>query len=436
MSGRGAFLAIVVVVLMVIAASMGWWVGQLGGEEPPYLEPPLPRADAPEVLDWKTPGPCLGWVDGDGGAPVDGFDDSVWRFVYDDRGALTSIFTDYGPDGEPDAQVSFELDEDGRAIAETYDCDVDGTPEERFAYFHDDLGRRRVGVLDKVQGHESECFAPIQAEKIERHVSPAEEQYRRDWEAILIGLGAGLPELEAWGAVQYLHDEDGLRTTEEWDMDGNGVVEEVIHFHHDPYRNLVWEYHDDGPDGVIDVSVRFDHSCWTRPVDLPPAQPCGGEWDLDENEETDGFTRHYLDDQGRIVRVHADWNDDGELDNRFFYTYDAQGRRITEEWDTELDGGRAEVLTIVYEGDRRIRGNVDEGGDGTVDGTATYEYDAQGRMVKELWDKDGDGEVDEVLSHEYGADGRKTTSFYDDLKQVQPDETVRWLYDCRGLRVP
>jgi len=371
-------------------------------------------------------------VDGDGGAPVDGLVDSHWRFQYVDR-VLQEVATDYGPDDTIDARLTLDRGEHGGITGEAYDCDADGAPEERFHYVRDDLGRKRMAMLSLEPGHAAACFNEDHRERLDDPEEGFEEPtwpILVDWRAEFQALGAAalLDDPNRAGFVRYVWA-DNVVTAEEWDMDGDGRVEEVIHFVHDPWGNLRSETHDDGPDGRIDVSVQYSYACWAAEV-APAAGPCGGEWDLDLDGEPDAFTTYVHDLDGRTVRMTADWDDDGTIDNHFHYTYDAQGRRITEEWDTRLDGSRDEVLTIHHEGERRTHGDVDEDDDGTIDGRATYHYDDQGRLSEERWDKDGDGEQDEILTYRYDDQGKLAGALYDDLRDEQPDETVTFVYDC------
>ncbi len=398
----------------------------------PGQRSPEPLCPPPESLGIEYPGPCLGLVDGDGGAPVDGLADSRWRFRYDGR-SLLHVETDYGADGEIDARLTFQRDAAGSITAERYDCNADGVPEELFDYVLDEHGRRRLAVLSMDHDHASTCFSEDHRERMDH----PDEEFERptwpvpvDWRAELAALGQAdlLDDGVRHGFVRYTWADNEV-VTEEWDMDGDGLVEEVIDFVYDPWGNLRGETHDDGPDGRIDVAVRYTYDCWADQV-TRSKDPCGGWWDLDLDGEPDAFTTYVHDLDGRTVRMTADWDDDGTIDNHFHYGHDAQGRRVREAWDTRLDGTLTEVLTIHHDGDRRTHGDVDEGHDGTVDGRATYAYDPQGRLSAERWDKDGDGEEDEVLTYQYDERGRLIGVVYDDLRDEQPDETVTFVYDC------
>jgi serralysin len=426
-------IAVVAAIAMLALGVVLGRVARPSGTEAPEADTPVTDPEALRDLPGiEYPGPCAGLVDGDGGAPVDGLVDSWWRFRYDGR-ALQHVDTDYGADGEIEARLSFERDDEGRVRGERYDCNADGVPEELFSYVFDRNGRRRLAVLSADHDHADTCFNDEHQQRMDHPdgafahpTGPIDV----DWSAELAALGAGhlLDDGVRHGFVRYGWRDNEV-ATEEWDMDGDGRVEEVIRFVHDPWGNLRSETHDDGPDGRVDVSVRYTYDCWVDHV-TPGKGPCGGWWDLDLDGEPDAFTTYVRDLDGRTVRMTADWDDDGAIDNHFHYTYDDDGRRRTEAWDTRLDGSRDEILTIHHDGDRRSHGDVDAGGDGTVDGRATYAYDSRGRLLEERWDKDGDGVEDEVLTYRYDARDRLIGAVYDDLRDEQPDETVTFVYEC------
>lgn len=205
----------------------------------------------------RTPGPCSGLADGDGQTDFDGVPDSRWLFSYDEQQRLVSVEADYGMDGSADTRVSFDYSGQGRQpTGERYDCNADGNPEELFTYLRDKEGRKRMALIKKVGEHARHCPFPDRA--------PAEHlgRQQRRWEAEAAALGhPSMARIDAY--VAYHHDRAGRVVREEWDMDGDGAVEEIIHMVRDHHGNLMLEYHDDGPDGVIDILVRYDHSCWS-----------------------------------------------------------------------------------------------------------------------------------------------------------------------------
>ncbi len=217
-----------------------------------------PAAIPGRPADGPRRGPGVGDGDGDGGADVDGAPDSTITYTYDGD-ALVSWATDYEHDGTVDARMAVVRD-GGRVVGERYDCDGDGTPEEHFRFQFDAQGRKRVGWIDKAPGHAERCFGEDYLQAV------AEQGEQVPVWTYALTLPDGLQPLSPApkpgdGKVIYGW-EDGRVAREEWDMNGDGIIEEVIRFVHDRHGNLVWEYHDDGPDGRVDISIRYAYGCW------------------------------------------------------------------------------------------------------------------------------------------------------------------------------
>ena len=221
-------------------------------------------------LDRHYPGPCVGYVDGDGDEPVDGIIDSRWVYFYDGARQLMRE-EDYGPDGTTDAILTFVYDSASELVGERYDCDADDIADEVFTYIFDSQGRKRMALIEKARGHAVACLGPehfplnLENEFDDEHgLEKPIMQRRYDWSKMLRDLGVEDVRniVRLGGLVQYSYDDTDQPITEEWDLNGNGTVEEIIHFVYDSNGNLMLEYHDDGLDGIIDVLVRYDYGCW------------------------------------------------------------------------------------------------------------------------------------------------------------------------------
>lgn len=263
MASRGSGVWVLGVALCAAAAggAAGWFTRGTVHRAPSARTSGGPPWSAPGPGK-RTPGPCLGLVDGDGSASLDGRWDSQWRLFYDDQRRLLRVDTDYGQDGKVDARATHLRDEKGQATAERYDCDADGEHEETITYARDRSGRARLGMVARVPGHAGVCLSEAQRRGLDRRSSWSQ---RQDWGAFHKRLGlSGHAPAHGVAVVRYSHAA-GRKVLEEWDMNGDGWVDELIHFVHDAHGNLLWEYHDDGPDGTMDVLVRYDHSCWGGP---------------------------------------------------------------------------------------------------------------------------------------------------------------------------
>lgn len=245
-------------------------VGLLGcGDAGPRVDaaPPAsaPRSDVGPAFAPATerhPGPCVGWVDGEGDDPLDGTFDA--RFVFDyERDRATGYTVVFAAETVARGHVGWLYDDAGRLVGETYDCDGGGgAPEERTEFVFDADGRRTFGLRRNEPSHAAVC-GPVEPSAPGRSDPVAVMRARHDWSAELTALRVDVAALAPYDAVaRYYYDEDGRIHAEAWDNDGDGIYDEVLRFVRDRFGNLTREYHDDGPDGIVDVEVRYAHDCW------------------------------------------------------------------------------------------------------------------------------------------------------------------------------
>jgi hypothetical protein len=201
---------------------------------------------------------------------VDGLFDSNRFFEYDAQHRLVVVTEDFDSDGRIDARATMRGAPGSLPSGEAYDCNGDGVDDEEIRYVRDGLGFRRMGLLTKSLRHREECESAGLAERLARGPAMASirpDRVVRDWFGMLAALapqGPPVPRTRVHGVVLYYLDAEGLIRAEEWDMDLDGIVEEVIRYVRDEHGNLMWEYHDDGPDGVVDLAVFYEHGCWAN----------------------------------------------------------------------------------------------------------------------------------------------------------------------------
>jgi hypothetical protein len=102
-------------------------------------------------------------------------------------------------------------------------------------------------------------------------------------------------------------------------------------------------------------------------------------------------------------------------------TYDADGNRLTSEFDAGADGTVDARLTNTYDADgNMLTRESDDDADGTVDRRFTYTDDDDGNRLSEEWDTDANGTVDERYTFTYDDDGNRLTREWD----IAADGTV------------
>lgn len=123
------------------------------------------------------------------------------------------------------------------------------------------------------------------------------------------------------GRKRYTYDPNGNMTSDESDLDGDGLFEDVRHYRYDTRGNAIVVARVEMPDGRITERSRMTY---------------------DERGNQTSWLRHK--------------DDDGQIDERFLYVYDARGNLTSFEHDKD--------------------------GDGVIDVRERRFYDSEGKLVK------------------------------------------------------
>lgn len=123
-----------------------------------------------------------------------------------------------------------------------------------------------------------------------------------------------------------------------------------------------------------------------------------------------------------------DGDADGIVEDRWIYTYDANGNIVTEDHDYGADGTIAYRITYTFDADgNMVVKETDDYADGTVEQRHTYTYDADGNMLTVEFPPDG------RVVYSYDADGNRLTE-WQDLVNVggRLDAYYFFYYDAYG----
>lgn len=128
------------------------------------------------------------------------------------------------------------------------------------------------------------------------------------------------------------------------------------------------------------------------------------------NGDCEPVTEHHP----RVEEIDEDG--DGALDGRTTWTYDADLRLLSVEYDAGADGTVDSRGVNTWEDGVETRSEADQDMDGTPDSVTTWTYDAAGNATLEEADTDGDGDVDRTTTWAWDADGHMLSS-----EMVVPD---------------
>jgi len=187
------------------------------------------------------------------------------------------------------------------------------------------------------------------------------------------------------------------------------------------------------------------------------ASKAGLSRDNDGDGSADFIFTYTYDDNGKRLTQSNDSNADGAADQIYTYTYDSDGNRLTESTDNDADGAANSTTTYTYDDngnrlsfsrdgdldgivdriltytydsyDNLLSYSVDDNGDGISDAINTYTYDSDGNMLTDSFD---DGAFQSINTYTYDSSGNQLTNSYDEGGEGTADEIDTYTYDTNG----
>ncbi|EIJ33061.1 hypothetical protein Thini_0408 [Thiothrix nivea DSM 5205] len=157
-----------------------------------------------------------------------------------------------------------------------------------------------------------------------------------------------------------------------------------------------------------------------------------------EDGSLSSYAVHSFDRQGNKVLEEYDSDGDGNIDSRnaYAYTYDEQGNKVLEEFDKDADGNADSRNAYAYDGQgNKVLEEFDKDADGNADSRNAYAYDGQGNKVLEEFDKDADGNADSRNAYAYDGQGNKVLEEFDNDADGNADSRYTYAYDGQGNQV-
>jgi len=119
---------------------------------------------------------------------------------------------------------------------------------------------------------------------------------------------------------------------------------------------------------------------------------------------TDAVTTFTYDAAGRKLTDELDEGDDGSVDSRKTWTYDAAGLPVLLEVDTDADGGSESTYSYSHDPNGALLTETFETSFPVADWEDTLQYD-QATLVRRRRDNGIDGSTDELTDYTYDPDG-------------------------------
>lgn len=204
--------------------------------------------------------------------------------------------------------------------------------------------------------------------------------------------GGGSPSPTTWRIKGYVHD-----------VENDGTMDTRWSFNYDDQGDLASINFDASNDGSVDGvwSYTYYQTGYLHE-----------ERYHDNAEGTDWIGTYYYDDLGNAYRYEVDNNADGVLDEVWYDYYDSNGTWLKQEFDNYNDGELDRIVTNFYNSaGYLIRQETYYAVDDSVD-VDYLTYNASGDLIKEEFDYYSDGVIDEYWTYEYDAQGRQIKETY------------------------
>jgi RHS Repeat len=220
------------------------------------------------------------------------------------------------------------------------------------------------------------------------------------------------------------YDANGNLTQREQDWEGDGSVNFIESWSYDGYGNTV-RHERQGPFEENTESLQYDAN--------------GRQTRYEEDHYGDGtavdIQTWQYDASGKLTRLEHFYNNNGKvsLQGSASYQYDANGNLIREQIKNQ--GSPDRIIHYQYDAYGNITRQVtDEDGSGRQNLIATwqYQYDANGRPTRGELDADNDGTPNRIDSYQYDASGKLVEQGLDFNVDGNTDMFWTWRYDANG----
>ena len=349
----------------------------------------------------------------------------TWPYQYetDAQGKLVRRVLDRDGDGRPEEILDYTYYANGRLDHEDR-LSIEGAEYESSTWRYDASGKLTReewdygadGVADRITGYAYDACGNLLDHSVSREegdpVSTEHWRYdadghlrRYEWTntAVIEGLPDDLLEIfQSTGFESWQYDADGRLKSYQGECEGGGCSFDYYHF-----INQIVNYEYDDAGNLARELV-----------------------DLDGDGRPDRVTVYEYDAAGNVTRQQADTDGDGSADQVESHEYDATGN-ISQELYYEDGVRRPRQVSYEYGDDNRLTRREDIGADGKLNSIDTLEYDARGNLLREA-SKSGDGYEYRISVHTYDAMGNRTRTEEDGDGDGMVDTIRSWEYDADG----
>jgi hypothetical protein len=349
----------------------------------------------------------------------------TWPYQYetDAQGKLVRRVLDRDGDGRPEETLDYAYNADGRLDHEDR-LSIEGAEYESSTWRYDASGKLTReewddgadGVADRITGYAYDACGNLLDQSVSREegnpVSTEHWRYdadgnlrRYEWNNTAIIDGAPddfLDIFQSTGFESWQHDTDGrlMRYQGECEsgacsFDYYNFVNQIVNYEYDDAGNLARELVDRDGDGRPDRVTVYEYDA--------AGNVTRQQWDSDGDGTAERVESYEYDTAGNITRELAYENGD-RRPGQVSYEY-GDDNRLTRREDIGADGKLNSIATFEYDARGNLLREASKLGDGYEYGISVHTYDAKGNRTRTEEDREGDGVVDTIRSWEYDADG-------------------------------
>lgn len=338
-----------------------------------------------------------------------GVPEEVETYTYDAAGSLVQQAFDSNGDGSPETVQTFdaagnllsrvdrnpagvviqaetyEYDDTGNLIRQSFDGDGDGVDNFVQTYTYDENNNLTSRSTDRdgdgsIESITTTTYTYDENNNILSKVSDFSDD-------------GGTTDY----SLNFTYDESGNVTSESIDYQGDGEIDFVTTTTYDAAGNVIQEI--SGPTNGL--QTRVVNNTYDEQGNLLQTVT-----DSDNDGEIDRIRTFSYDAAGNQIRSTSDFNADGVADTTFVSTYDEAGNLLSSASDFNGTGVLQDFFLYTYDAaGNRTSFSVDYEGDGTLENITTYTFDAAGNEVAEFADFGADGSIDSTTTSLYVVPG-------------------------------
>lgn len=234
--------------------------------------------------------------------------------------------------------------------------------------------------------------------------------------------------------VTYTYDEQGNQISKSIDSGADEVVEQITFYAYDEQGNRTSESYDYNADGVADETNTYTYTYdeqgnLTSEIDFGADPLINRINTYTYDEQSNLISESYGDLAFTNIGVEHDGNAHDIISQKYFYKYNSNYDEAGNEIEKKRYLGETGKITYyAHDNNGNLYREININ-NGNIDQVITYTYDEQGNLISESYDYDYNGVADRIDAYTYNEQGNLSTKNIDSDTDGVADETITYTYD-------